>query len=274
MNGQRGIALVIVLWGVTLLALLAAGFAQATGLSARRMLHAVEAAQARARLDEAVAIAVIALRQPERPWRGDGSLHSVNLPGAHAEIRVFSENGRIDLNHAEPVLLQSLFRQAAGNEETGDRLTAALAARNDVRPMLAVAELANLPGIDIPLYRRLAPAVTVHNPSGRLDWRNAGKAALSAIPGLNATQVATLMAMRGQSQYTPEPAMAELLIRAGATDNAGSGGGASMVSLQITLILTGGASASAETVLQLQPAGAAAFRIVEWRSPAQIEEGR
>ena len=81
-RNEKGIALVIVLWGVTLLSLLAASFAQSSALAARRTLHAIEAAQARSRLDEALAVAVIALLRSEpRPWRADGQAHAVALPG-------------------------------------------------------------------------------------------------------------------------------------------------------------------------------------------------
>jgi general secretion pathway protein K len=269
MNGQgeknqRGIALVIVLWGVTLLSLLAASFAQSTGLAARRSLHEIEAAQARAGLDEAIAAAVVALRLPIRPWRGDGTAHRLRLAGGEAIIQVTAESGRIDLNHATQPILQTLFRQAAG--EAGDHLAAEVAARTTQRPLLSVAELAGLPGMDSTLYSRLAERATVHNPSGRVDWRLADKATLSLL--LGADQVATLVAAREQSQYSFDPATAELLTRAGVDTTAEIGpGGAKMMSLGITLNMANGASSSAEILLQLVPAGPLPFHVVEWRAP-------
>jgi general secretion pathway protein K len=266
---ERGVALIIVLWGVTLLSLLAVSLAQGSGLAARRALHTVEAAQARARLDEAVAASVLALARTERPWRADGAPHMLTLPGATAEVSPFAEAGRIDLNAAPPALLQSLFRRAAG-ADAGDRLAAALAARVAARPLLAVAELGGLPGMSAPLYHRLAGAATVRNPSGKIAWRLADKSVLAALPGIDEAQAATLVAMRGQSQYAPEPALAELLTRAGAVadPDPASSGGTMMVSLRISLTLAGGGRASADALLQLLPSGPAAYRILEWRSPA------
>jgi len=242
MRDEKGIALVIVLWGVTLLSLMAATLAQAGGLAARRALNEVEAAQVRSRLDEAVAAAVIALGQPVKPWRADGSLHRLELPGANAEIRAIAEAGKIDLNHAPPELIQTLFQRLGGQPPVLKR------------PLLAVAELASSD-----LYRKLEPLVTVHNQGGKVDWRLADPKVLSLLPGLSESQVATLVAMRSQSQYTPDATLTELLTRAGA--GAAEEGGARMVTLEIKLTLASGASASAKILLQT----GIPYRVFEWR---------
>lgn len=279
-RGERGVALVIVLWGVTLLSLLAASFAQSTGLAARRMLHVVEAAKARSRLDELLALSVIALTQPEptQRWRTDGKRHAVPLPGGQGDVRVIAESGRIDLNHAPPILLQSLFRRLSADASAGDHLAAWLAARTPEkggRPLLSVAELAGFPGMSAALYDRLAPAVTVHNSGGKLNWRFAGKTALAAIPGISDSQIAALLAGRGQSQYTPDGALADLLTKAGASDDQAddlAGGGAKMVTLTMRVTLAGHATASAEALLQLPAAPGQNFRLLEWRAPANFPD--
>jgi len=238
MKDQKGIALVIVLWGVTLLSLMAATLAQTSGLAARRALNEVKAAETRARIDEAVAASVVAIGQPVRPWRGDGVAHRLDLPGARAEVRIITEAGRIDLNHAAPEVLRNLYR-LAGVEPPALK-----------RPLLSVTELS------APLYRKLAPLVTVNNPGGKVDWRLADPAVLSLLPGLSESQVAALVAARKQSQYTPDAALTDLLNRAGAGE-----GGAQMVTLEIKLTLADGAEAHAQVLLQT----GFPYRIVEWR---------
>lgn len=262
MKSQRGIALVIVLWGVTLLSLLAASLAASSGMAARQSLNMVEAAQARARLDEALAAAVVALERPRHRWIADGRTRHLSLEGAEADIRVTAEGGRADLNHAAPDLLQSLFRRAGGD----DKLARLLAERVAQRPLVAVAELAELPGMTLPLYRRLAPLTTVRNPDGKIDWRLADPALLAAIPGLSAGQAATLMARRGESGYSPEPAVMEIMQHVGVGSSSDQGA-AKPVSLHISLTLAGGGKASADIVARLTP-DAAAFHILEWRSPS------
>lgn len=269
MNNQRGIALIMVLWGVTLLSLLAASLAASSGMAAKQSLNMVEAAQARARLDEALAAAVVALERPERPWRPDGRRRRLALEGAEAEIRVAAENGRADLNHAAPELLQSLFERAAGDSESGALLAGLLAARAAQRPLVSVAELSGLPGMTPALFRRLAPLVTVHNPDGKIDWRLADPALLAAIPGLQADQLATLMARRTESGYSPDAAVTEAMnhVGVGSASDQGAAGRSKLVSVHISLSLTGGGRASAESVIRLS-ADSEPFHIVEWRSPA------
>ena len=268
MRNQRGIALIIVLWGVTLLSLLAASLAAGSGMAARQSLNMVEAAQARARLDEALAAAVVALERPKRPWRADGNLRRLVLEGAEAEIRVTAENGRADLNHAAPDLVRSLLRRLAG-EERGESLAASLSARVALRPLLSVAELGALPGMDAGLFRRLSPLVTVHNPDGKIDWRLADPTLLAAIPGLAADQLAALVARRQESGYSPEPAAAEAMSRVGvgSSSDPGGVGEAKLVSLHISLHLAGGGRASAEILGRLSGEGQP-FHLLEWRSPA------
>jgi len=268
MKDQRGIALVIVLWGVSLLSLLAASLAAGSGMAARRSLNTVQAAQARARLDEALAATALALERPQRPWRADGRPRHLALDGAEAEVRVQDERGRADLNHAAPPLLQALLRRAAGDTDAADRLQAALTARVTQRPLLTVAELAALPGVDARLYRRLSPLVTVHNPGGKVDWRLADPALLTAIPGLTEAQAAALVARRGDSGYSPDPAMTDAMNRAGvaALSDQGPIGDLRLVTVRISLSLSGGGRASAEILVKLAADGDP-LRIVEWRSP-------
>ena len=257
----------MVLWGVTLLALLAGSMAATGGMAAKRSLNMVEADQARARLDEALAAAVLALERPQKPWRADGKSRRLALDGATAEIRIVDEAGRADLNRAPPALLQSLLRRIAGEEGKGDWLANLLAARAAQRPLVTVAELAGLPEMTAALYQRLAFLVTVHNPSGKIDWRTADPSLLAAVPGLSEGQVATLVAGRSESDYSPDQATAEAMTRAGVLADPSSVGDIRVMTFSISLSLDGGGRASAEALVRLRNEGDP-VEILEWRSPA------
>jgi hypothetical protein len=113
--------------------------------------------------------------------------------------------------------------------------------------------------------------VTVNNPSGKLDWRTAGRAALLAVPGLSDGQVATLLAMRGQSLYTPDAATLETLAKIGSgaePDLAQNATGGRAVTVQIAISHQSLAHLQGEVVLQLTGGGATPFHILEWRVPA------
>jgi len=274
--GEQGIALVIVLWGVTLLALIAASLARTSGLAVRRMSHAIEAAQAHAALEEAVAAAELALA--DHRWSPDGARRRLTLAAAEAEVTVSSEAGKIDLNHAPAVLLNALFHQSASSLEEGDRLFAAFTEwtmpGTGGRALLAVSELAALPGMTAPVYRRLARATTVHNEAGRLDWRLAGESVLAAIPGLTDQARATLLAKQGQRDYGPDLAMAQAFAAAGVTEGPlqPDPGVPLFATLQVSVHLASHAAASGEILVRLALRDPHPVTTLEWHEPQWQEE--
>ena len=281
-RGEQGIAMIIVLWGVTLLALLAAGLAGTSGLAARRMSHAIESAEAHAALQKAAAAAELALADgdPAKAWVPDGTRHLLTFDSFTAEVAASSEAGKIDLNHAPPPLLKALFQQAEPSEEEADRLFAAFSAWTmpgmGGRALLAVTELAALPGITALVYRKLAGASTVHNPTGRLDWRLANEATLSAIPGITEQARATLLARKGRKDYTPDPATAQAFAAAGITEGAASPdpGTPLFVTLEISVRLPSAATASGEALVRLAPREQRPVILLEWHEPQWQEEDR
>jgi general secretion pathway protein K len=279
---QRGIALIIVLWGVTLLALLAAGLASTSGLAVRRMGHAIEAAEAHAALEKAAAAAELALTDADaaKAWRPDGTRHRLSFDFGEADVIASSEAGKIDLNHSPPVLLKGLFDQAASSDEEGARLFSAFSALTmpgmGGRVLLAVSELAALPGITAPVYRRLAAATTVHNETGRFDWRLANDATLSAIPGITDQARAALLAGKGRKDYTPDLATAQAFAAAGVTEGSDSlaQGTPLFVTLEISVRLPSAAAASGEVLVRLAPREQRPVVVLEWHEPQWQEEDR
>jgi len=273
-TGERGIALVVVLWGVTLLALVAGGLASTSGLAVRRMSHAIESAQAHAALETAAAVAELALADtdPAHAWRPDGMPHRVALDFGEAEIAASSESGKIDLNHAPPVLLRSLFDQSASSSAEADRLASAFTAWTTPgmggRALLAVSELAALPGIGTATYHRLLRVSTVHNESGRLDWRLADADTLSMIPGLTSQARAGLLAAKERKDYTPDLATAQAFAAAGVMEGSWPDAARALyVTLDITVRLPSGATASAEAIVRLSPREPHPVTILEWHEP-------
>lgn len=281
MRDQRGIALIIVLWGVSLLALLAASLAGTSGLAVRRMGHAIEAAEAHAALEKAVAAAELALvdGDPLKAWRPDGTRHRLSFDFGEAEIAASSAAGKIDLNHSPPILLQALFEETAPSKEEAERLFSAFSAWTSPgtggRALLAVSELAALPGMTASTYRRLAAAATVHNEAGRMDWRLADDATLSVIPGLTAQSRAALLAGKGRKDYTPDLAMAQAFAAAGVTEGTDSlaQGSPLFVTLEVTVRLPS-AIASGEALVRLAPRDPRPIVVLEWHEPQRQEEDR
>ena len=103
-NDQRGMVLVIVLWIVTLLAVMAGGFAYSMRVETRLATSTVERAQARALAEAGVAYALAWQLDPEaqKQWPPHGDLYDWEFSGGRVRISVEDAAGRISLNNADP----------------------------------------------------------------------------------------------------------------------------------------------------------------------------
>lgn len=98
----RGVAFVLVLWVIAMLAILLGSFsliARTENLQAR---HLFDTTQARYAAEAGLNLAVYELRKadPLERWVGDGRPYRFNYGGAEIEIQITDESGKIDLNSA------------------------------------------------------------------------------------------------------------------------------------------------------------------------------
>lgn len=96
----RGVAFVLVLWVIAMLAILLGSFsliARTENLQAR---HLFDTTQARYAAEAGLNLAVYELRKadPLERWVGDGRPYRFNYGGAEIEVQITDESGKIDLN--------------------------------------------------------------------------------------------------------------------------------------------------------------------------------
>ncbi|MGB4498969.1 MAG: type II secretion system protein GspK, partial [Methylococcaceae bacterium] len=97
---QRGVALILVLWVLSILMLMAGSFS----LTMRRESAGVMAikanaqANAQAQAGLAIAEAMLLHEDENKRWRIDGSIYEIETQNAKTRIRILSETGKIDLN--------------------------------------------------------------------------------------------------------------------------------------------------------------------------------
>ena len=154
---------------------------------------------------------VALLANPSEPRReSGGSLYELPFAGGSMRIRMTSEEGKIDLNAAPDELIQGLLRALF---ESGEIISAARAAHiadaildwrdedqwvrtygaedrtyaaNGISlgardgPFLSVAELNLVLGVDAESFAHLAPWVTVHSRSSRVDPVTAPRTVVSS----------------------------------------------------------------------------------------------
>jgi general secretion pathway protein K len=214
---ERGIALVLVIWLVTLLLVIAGSFTYAMRTDARASRNAAAIARGEALAQGAIARALMELFKPPgspEGWRRDGSLRGWAFDGTPVAVRLSDESAKIDVNTANPELLKGLFRYAGLSEEEAVRLLDAVLDWRDPdslrRPFgaeeaeYAQAGLKGLPanfpfqsteelqlvlGMRPEVFQRIAPMITVYSRQPGVNPHLASRNALLTIPGVTPEQV-------------------------------------------------------------------------------------
>lgn len=205
-RGERGVALVAVIWGVALLAIFAGAFSLSVKIGARQQAVALGLAQAEAAADAGVMLAIADLvtqvhaaltgEAQTRPsvFARDGRPFVCRFADTSLWISVQDEGGRIDLNAAPAELFQRLFEglglpeprasalaqavvdfrdpddtAAAGGSEAETYRQAGPAYGPKNAAFEAVEEVAQVLGVDDDIYAKAVPYLTVHSGRAGLD---------------------------------------------------------------------------------------------------------
>jgi general secretion pathway protein K len=246
-SGERGFALVLVIWGLGLISLIALTVITAGRYRILAAANLIENAKAEALAEAGVNL----LRLELRAAFSSGSLNALRFAtngepllctmpqGALAALAVEDEGGKADLNAASPRLMSALLRGFGAGSEEADYVAAAIAefsrpAANVVLddiafrayaadgraygpkkgPFETVLELDQVIGMRLDLLRAILPYVTVHSRQSGVDPRVAAPALLAALAGLEPARVAQPMgAARGNpaGQGTPRGVPSQFL---------------------------------------------------------------
>lgn len=226
-SGQRGIALVMVIWAMALLTVLASNFTATGRTETRLAANQVEAARAQAVADAGVYRAIQGLLEadPVLAWHAREAPYGFALGGAQARLQIIDEGGKIDLNVGSDELLRGLLLQAVTDEATVNELLDAIADFRDGdnlrrlhgaededylaadlpfdakdAPFEAVEELLQVKGMTFDRYRKIAPYLTVFSGEFQVNMNTAPRPVLAAIPGIDEAGVEALLALRGLSE--------------------------------------------------------------------------
>lgn len=214
--GRRvtGVALVGVLWLLVLLSLIALNLSAGSRTELRLASNARQAASARHVAEAGVNWGVWSLLQANTSgWLADGGTRSMELDGISVDVALFDEQGKIDLNEADPQLLVGLFESVGLDEkaalaqvdaildwrdeddllhpdgaEEEQYLAAGLRAPAN-RPFERLEELRRVLGIDEALYQQVLPALTLYSNKAEVNPLVAPREVLLALPGISADSI-------------------------------------------------------------------------------------
>jgi general secretion pathway protein K len=221
---QRGIALVLVIWVVTLLLVIAGSFLYAMRTDARAARNAALIAQGDALAHAAVSRALIELFKPlvgPEVWRRDDNSRVWEFDGASVTVRLTDESAKIDINTANNELLKGLFRHAGLSEDDAGKMLdvvldwrdqdsfrrpngaeepeyagEGLKGRPANGPFQSTEELQLVLGMRPEVYQRIAPMITVYSRQAGVNPHLAQRDALLAIPSVTEEQVDAFLADR------------------------------------------------------------------------------
>ncbi len=213
---QRGLVLIVVLWGIAALSLIAAAMISSAITAARISHNDWKAVQVQTAADTATQRAILSLFDPTPPpWRRfDGRQQDLRIGDAAVSMTIQDELGRIDINYATQKILRDYFVASGMDGSQADLLanrviawrspksTRGLAdihagsSRARGAPFASVDELNLVDGMTPALFARVASGLTVYSHSMSFDTRLARPEVMASIPGMDATKAAETSANR------------------------------------------------------------------------------
>ena len=230
---ENGIALIIVLWILTLLTLIASSFIHAM----RTEIGIVGNSVARAKLESATNAAVQRaileiMKPPQLPdrWKTDGTAQSWKYHETSMQVSINDESAKIDINLVTEVLLRGLLRSQGVPEEEALALTDAIIDWRDLdnlkrprgaeeaeyaaaglsykpsnAPFQSIEELRLLLGMTPALFARLAPLITIYSRQSGINSQLASRDVLRAIPNVTDIQVDEYLKQRELARTNKQP---------------------------------------------------------------------
>ena len=209
---QKGVALILVLWVLSLLIIMAGSFALTMRREASIVSTIKNNAQAMSIAESGISIAEMMLSSPDpfKAWKADGRVYEIIADRAKIRIQLFSEGGKIDINKADQQLLKSLMAHAPVDEDQQSHLVGAILDWRDPDDLVnlngaekeqyeeaglnyqpanksfqSIEELQLVLGMDKAIFGWIEPLVTVYSGQSQINMQMASKEVLQVIPGLD-----------------------------------------------------------------------------------------
>lgn len=288
---QRGVALVLVLWSIALMAVLLGSFALIAHTENLESRHVFDTVTARYDAQVGLERAVYELRNadPAQRWVADGRPYEFDFDGARVSVELTDESGKIDINSADPTVLVSLFLTVGVDFDRAEALVDAIQDWKDAddlplpkgaevaeykaagmsygprnAPFQTVSEIQQVLGMDYDLYSRIEPAITIYGSGGQPNAAFAPIEALRALPNMTDDYARQIIAQR-QSMIPGQPGAQPLLLPDG-TPIVANGGGLTY-SVKSRAVLPNGVSTVLEASIRLGGVGSSGrpYTVLRWR---------
>ena len=172
-NSEAGAALLLVLWALTLLAVLAAAALQTVKSSAFVTRSVLEQAQLDSAADGALTLALQELIDPEtRSIASSRVVQHVEVGNRNVDVNIAHESGKVNVNLDSEDLLREVFVIAGAQREDADGWAATLVHARK-RPFRSLEEVAHIAAISDHIFECVRPWLTVYSGLQSVDQRYA-----------------------------------------------------------------------------------------------------
>ena len=214
---QSGIALIIVLWIMTLLMLIASSFIHAMRTEINIVGNSVTRAKLESIANAGVQRAILEMVKPPQMadrWNVYGVPQEWSFQGQTVRVSMLDESGKIDINVGNEALMRGLFRSQGATEEEALALMDAILDWRDPdsikrlrgaeeaeyaaagltykpanAPFQSIEELRLVMGMTPVLYQRIAPLITIYSRQPGINAQIASREVLRAIPDVTDVQI-------------------------------------------------------------------------------------
>lgn len=205
---QAGLALVVVLWILSLLTLMAGSFAKTMRRETAVSTAIKTNAEAQALAETGLSLAQFMLSQPEQQgrWRANGTVYRLVNRDREMRIRILSEMGKVDINTSSDVQLAALINSVVDDSWQQERVLNAILdwrdADDDTRThgaektqyrraglkyqpsnfaFQSLEELQMVLGMNEAIYSRIEPWITIYSGAPEVNLDDAAPELLMMI---------------------------------------------------------------------------------------------
>lgn len=285
-NRRAGFALLAVIWGTGLIALLVVSFMTTGRLRLQTASNIASATQGAYIAEGVIGLAALALLE-ERDTAAaqgpnarihDGAPKYCVFDGAAVSLSVEDESGKVDLNAASPELLQATLVALGLDDDAAEPVAKAIVAyrtapgdigQSRIAPASdkpfgpkqalfeTIMELDQVSGVSPALFRDLLPFVTVHSRNPGVDTRSSPPALFAALTGAPPAIVQSLRAAPYPNSLNREDA------RFPANFKQAGESGAYLI--HVEALLATGQTVAKEAILDTRPPNGKPFALREMR---------